>query len=351
MSKIQTVWVYADAAERYADLIAGARRFGAVVNAVVPCESCAAELRACGPAAVYNLGLAEGEAIENYAETIASLAQGEGNLFLFDATRRSKALAAGVAAKRGAGLVNDALSLEAGDAVKATFRTYGGLAAAAVRIVSADAVVTVGAGVFEPEPADASADIPVIAVEKVAPAAAIVVKERRAKAAASVDLTKAKRVIGIGRGIAKQEDIAMIEAFAKAIGAEIGCSRPIAEGEHWMERERYIGVSGTQLKADIYIALGISGQIQHMVGAADCGVILAVNKDKNAPIFKDADAGIVGDLYKIVPELTRALSCAALSSPQRAPRGGVPATPPATPNLRRRASALDAGSSQVLSTA
>ena len=139
MSKIQTVWVYADAAERYADLIAGARRFGAVVNAVVPCESCAAELRACGPAAVYNLGLAEGEAIENYAETIASLAQGEGNLFLFDATRRSKALAAGVAAKRGAGLVNDALSLEAGDAVKATFRTYGGLAAAAVRIVSADA--------------------------------------------------------------------------------------------------------------------------------------------------------------------------------------------------------------------
>lgn len=154
MSKIQTVWVYADAAERYADLIAGARRFGAVVNAVVPCESCAAELRACGPAAVYNLGLAEGEAIENYAETIASLAQGEGNLFLFDATRRSKALAAGVAAKRGAGLVNDALSLEAGDAVKATFRTYGGLAAAAVRIVSADAVVTVGAGVFEPEPAE-----------------------------------------------------------------------------------------------------------------------------------------------------------------------------------------------------
>ena len=308
MSKIQTVWVYADAAERYADLIAGARRFGAVVNAVVPCESCAAELRACGPAAVYNLGLAEGEAIENYAETIASLAQGEGNLFLFDATRRSKALAAGVAAKRGAGLVNDALSLEAGDAVKATFRTYGGLAAAAGRSVAADAVVTVGAGVFEPEPADASADIPVIAVEKVAPAAAIVVKERRAKAAASVDLTKAKRVIGIGRGIAKQEDIAMIEAFAKAIGAEIGCSRPIAEGEHWMERERYIGVSGTQLKADIYIALGISGQIQHMVGAADCGVILAVNKDKNAPIFKDADAGIVGDLYKIVPELTRALS-------------------------------------------
>ena len=89
-----------------------------------------------------------------------------------------------------------------------------------------------------------------------------------------------------------------------------------------MERERYIGVSGTQLKADIYIALGISGQIQHMVGAADCGVILAVNKDKNAPIFKDADAGIVGDLYKIVPELTRAfLSGAEFTAKGHPPRG------------------------------
>ena len=259
MSKIQTVWVYADAAERYADLIAGARRFGAVVNAVVPCESCAAELRACGPAAVYNLGLAEGEAIENYAETIASLAQGEGNLFLFDATRRSKALAAGVAAKRGAGLVNDALSLEAGDAVKATFRTYGGLAAAAVRIVSADAVVTVGAGVFEPEPADASADIPVIAVEKVAPAAAIVVKERRAKAAASVDLTKAKRVIGIGRGIAKQEDIAMIEAFAKAIGAEIDSDDEQLRNGHGYDHNWVLATAGDLSRPAARLVSPVSG--------------------------------------------------------------------------------------------
>lgn len=88
MSKIQTVWVYADAAERYADLIAGARRFGAVVNAVVPCESCAAELRVCGPAAVYNLGLAEGEAIENYAETIASRTTRKRSL----RSRRAKAI-------------------------------------------------------------------------------------------------------------------------------------------------------------------------------------------------------------------------------------------------------------------
>lgn len=91
------------------------------------------------------------------------------------------------------------------------------------------------------------------------------------------------------------------------MGAELACSRPIAEGEHWMERERYIGVSGVMVKADVYLAAGISGQIQHMVGARDSRVIIAVNKDKNAPIFRFADYGIVGDLYKVLPALTKAL--------------------------------------------
>ncbi|WP_226963138.1 FAD-binding protein [Sutterella seckii] len=114
--------------------------------------------------------------------------------------------------------------------------------------------------------------------------------------------------VGVGRGIAKEADLALADALAKAIGAEVGCSRPIAEGEHWMERERYIGVSGVLLKGDVYVALGISGQIQHMVGVNDCGTIIAVNKDKNAPIFNYCDYGIVGDIYKVLPELTKALS-------------------------------------------
>ena len=74
-----------------------------------------------------------------------------------------------------------------------------------------------------------------------------------------------------------------------------------------MERERYVGVSGAMVKADVYLAVGISGQIQHMVGARDCKTIVAVNKDKNAAIFKFADYGIVGDLYKVLPALTKAL--------------------------------------------
>ncbi len=101
------------------------------------------------------------------------------------------------------------------------------------------------------------------------------------------------------------------------LNAEVGCSRPIAEGENWMERERYIGVSGVLLKSDLYLTLGISGQIQHMgisgqiqhmVGGNGAKVIVAINKDKNAPIFNYADYGLVGDIYKVVPALISQLN-------------------------------------------
>lgn len=111
----------------------------------------------------------------------------------------------------------------------------------------------------------------------------------------------------IGRGLAKQEDLEMVYAFAAKLGAEVGCSRPIAQGENWMAISRYIGVSGVMLKPDIYVALGISGQVQHTVGVRDAKIIIAVNKDKNAPIFKQCDYGIVGDIYKVVPALTELL--------------------------------------------
>ena len=123
-----------------------------------------------------------------------------------------------------------------------------------------------------------------------------------------MDLSKAKRVVGVGRGLAAQDDLKMVHELAAVLNAEVGCSRPIAEGENWMERERYIGVSGVLLKSDLYLTLGISGQIQHMVGANASQTIFAINKDKNAPIFQYADYGIVGDAVKILPALTAALA-------------------------------------------
>lgn len=123
-----------------------------------------------------------------------------------------------------------------------------------------------------------------------------------------MELDKARLVVSVGRGIGSQENIAIAKTLADAIGAEIACSRPVAENEKWMEHERYVGISNLMLKPELYLAVGISGQIQHMVGANGAQTIVAINKDKNAPIFQFADYGIVGDLFKILPALTQQLA-------------------------------------------
>jgi electron transfer flavoprotein alpha subunit len=123
----------------------------------------------------------------------------------------------------------------------------------------------------------------------------------------TIDLSKTKRIVAMGRGIAKKQDISLVENLAKALDAEIGCSRPIAEELKWLPDERKVGITGITVKPDIYIALGISGQVQHMVGMKESKVIVAINSNKSAPIFQVADYSIVGDLYKVIPELIRKL--------------------------------------------
>lgn len=142
----------------------------------------------------------------------------------------------------------------------------------------------------------------------IAPSQSIICQSIQPRKINAVDLDKARFVVSVGRGIGSKENIAIAEELAKEIGAEIACSRPVAENEKWMEHERYVGISNLMLKPDLYLAVGISGQIQHMVGANGSQTIMAINKDKNAPIFQFADYGIVGDVMKILPALTRQLS-------------------------------------------
>jgi electron transfer flavoprotein alpha subunit len=97
----------------------------------------------------------------------------------------------------------------------------------------------------------------------------------------------------------------MAEELAGLMEAEVGCSRPVAEGLNWLPLERYVGISGAIVKPELYLAVGISGQVQHMVGINQSRVIVAINKDKQAPMFKQADYGIVGDLNKVLPLLIK----------------------------------------------
>jgi len=126
------------------------------------------------------------------------------------------------------------------------------------------------------------------------------------EAKSAVDLTQAPLIVAIGRGIKAPENIPQAEAVAKAMGAEIAASRPICD-EGWLPMERQIGSSGQTVAPKLYLALGISGAIQHVVGMKGARTIVAINKDQNAPIFEIADYGVVGDIFEIMPALTEEL--------------------------------------------
>lgn len=123
------------------------------------------------------------------------------------------------------------------------------------------------------------------------------------EAARAVDLTAAEIIVSVGRGIKEKDNIGVVEELAKAIGGELAASRPICDNG-WLPMERQVGSSGQTVSPKVYMAVGISGAIQHLVGMKGSKTIVAINKDSNAPIFEVADYGIVGDLFEVVPALT-----------------------------------------------
>jgi len=123
----------------------------------------------------------------------------------------------------------------------------------------------------------------------------------------AVDLSQAERIVAVGRGIKGQEHLQLVEKLAQAIGAEIAASRPICDSG-WLPMDRQIGSSGQTVAPKLYVALGISGAIQHLVGMKGSRTIVAINKDPEAPIFEIADFGITGDLFEVVPALIAELS-------------------------------------------
>ena len=130
--------------------------------------------------------------------------------------------------------------------------------------------------------------------------------ERFRESASTVDLTAAPIIVSVGRGIGEADNIPVIEELAAALGAELAASRPICDNG-WLPMERQVGSSGQTVAPKLYLAVGISGAIQHLVGMKGSKAVIAINKDENAPIFEVADFGVVGDLFEIVPALTKAV--------------------------------------------
>ncbi len=189
----------------------------------------------------------------------------------------------------------------------------GGKLQAQVRVRGAGTVlVSVQSGAFPADglvPAAAAAEIRPLAVGAGAGLPDREVLGYEAVAAQQVDLTKADIIVAVGRGVGGADKLGPIEALARALGAEIGASRPVIDSG-WLPRERQIGSSGQNVAPRLYIAAGISGAIQHLVGMKGSSVIVAINKDPGAPIFAVANYGVVGDLHEVVPALVEAVKAA-----------------------------------------
>jgi electron transfer flavoprotein alpha subunit len=214
-------------------------------------------------------------------------------------------VAAYVAAKLNAGMTTDAKALKIDNGKLLAARVlYAGLAMCEEEVVL-PAVATIRARTFlSPAAATAPGTVETLAVEA---DSRVTVTGVASIDGAGVDIAAAGKLVAVGRGFRKKEDLKLAEDLAAVLKAELACSRSVAEDEHWLPIARYVGISGQTVKPDLYLAVGLSGQVQHMVGCRESKIIVAVNTDERAPIFEAADYGIVGDLYEVLPLLTAAL--------------------------------------------
>jgi electron transfer flavoprotein alpha subunit len=241
---------------------------------------------------------------DGFAATIAAIAKEYGAV-LFAATATGKDLAPRAAARLGVGLASEvtALALEGG-AVVATRPVYAGKVLQKVKLTAAPALVSVRPNTFQaPGPQEGKA-APVETVAVPAFEQRVTVKEVKAPAKATLDVAEAPVVVSGGRGLKEPANFKLLEDLSDALGnCAVGASRAVVDAG-WRDHGAQVGQTGKTVSPSLYIAVGISGAIQHLAGMRTAKTIVAINKDKDAPIFKVADYGIVGDLFEILPRLT-----------------------------------------------
>jgi electron transfer flavoprotein alpha subunit len=299
------------------ETIAAAQQLGGSVRVALPgsgVDAAVAELAAARVEEVVALdhpALAEYTADGYVAALAALIGQEQPDLVCLPHTYQARDFAPALAARLGRALVTDVTAVK----TEGERRTYvrpvfqGKLNADVVAEGPSPHLVTFQIGAYRADAAargDAAAPVRKAAIDVDAAAIRQKPEPPFKEAKQAVDLSQAERIVAVGRGIKGQEHLKLVEELAQALGAEVAASRPICDAG-WLPMDRQIGSSGQTVAPKLYLALGISGAIQHIVGMKGARTIVAVNKDAEAPIFEIADYGIAADLFEVVPALIAAL--------------------------------------------
>ena len=269
-------------------------------------SSAAAELAAYG---IKKVNVVEDPRLEKYSTTAYSKIAAEAakqtgaDVIILSASAMGKDLSPRLSAKLEAGLVTDCTEIKAdGGNITAKRPVYAGKAYIDVRVTSPVKIFTLRPNVFKPVKVDAvtaetvKLEIPLNDNDFGAQVKEIVVSNEK------LDVTEANIVVSGGRGLKGPENWGMIEELASLLGAATACSKPVSDA-HWRPHSEHVGQTGISISPNLYIAIGISGAIQHLAGVSSSKTIVVINKDPEAPFFKAADYGIVGDAFEVVPRL------------------------------------------------
>ncbi len=305
------ILVYSEQDELCCELLTQARALGTPVAAHLGASTgdAAAQFAAFGATKIYrgehaHLAGAQPDILAGALAQIARLCGAP--VILIGSTRSGKDVAARLAQKLGCGALVDVIELDRSDGKPVARRlALGGNTVATLEIDSMPQVIALAPRACQATAASAAGQI--VQVDLDLPQPRVRVAETRAKAQSTARVEQADRLVVVGKGFASREELTLADDLSRVLGAEVGCTRALAADYHWLGEERMIGVSGRKAKPNLAVSVGVSGQIQHTVGISSAKWIVAINKDKAAPIFQIADYGIVGDLKQVLPLLTERL--------------------------------------------